>query len=113
MSSSERTAWCSDMPGRTSVRFNLVGLFVIMKSMVLSRRVGVVTSCVRLLSCRRLVNSMCLVDYFGLFFNRLPFQSQSGRLKSPTMNMCGWWFPTRGRESLREGIDMLSEMFGR
>ena len=59
------------------------------------------------------MNSMCLVDYFGLFFNRFPFQSQSGMLKSPAMNMCGWWSPMRCRESLREGMDVLSDMFGR
>ena len=68
MSSSERTAWRSDMSGRTYVRFILVGLFVIMRSRVLFRRVGVVASCVMLLSCRRLMNSMCLVDSLGFFF---------------------------------------------
>ena len=39
---SQRTAWWSDMPGRTYVRVILVGLFVIMRSRVLFRRVGVV-----------------------------------------------------------------------
>ena len=35
------------MPGKTSVRFTLVGLFVIIIYNVFSRRVGLVTSCIK------------------------------------------------------------------
>ena len=35
------------MPGKTSVRFTLVGLFVIIIYNVFSRRVGVVTRCIK------------------------------------------------------------------
>ena len=38
------------MPGKISVRFTLVGLFVIIRSNMFSRRVGLVTSCDKPLS---------------------------------------------------------------
>ena len=44
--------------GKILVRFTLVGLFVFIRSNVFSRRVGLVTSCVRPLSLSRFINSL-------------------------------------------------------